>query len=224
MEKLKANGEYEDYKKKKAADEKNRRDRIKVGLEQLPKAVKEKTKRLNRAYSRKKMAECRQRKKELLVECKTSSSNASINTPPTKPEKGYNTASARSKAFAKLQRVLPSTTAKKKELACKLLQTFDETDRLEIVENRLFEPKPAARGLSPSVIEMIRSFYERDDISRMSPNMKDCRKFINPDTGCKEVKQIRYLMYKLDDVYNMFVRHIQKGKPLKPQRFFILFL
>ncbi len=205
---MKANGEYETYKKKKATSEKERRDRIKNGLEQLPKAVREKTKRLHRAYSRKKMAESRQRKKGLLVEV---TNNVSSSTDQTKPEMGYKTASARSKALAKVKRALPSSSAKKKELVSKLLRTFNDKDRLEIVENKSTESKPA-RGISPSVIEMVKSFYERDDVSRMSPNMKDCRKFVNQNTGSKELKQIRHLMYKLDDVYNMFVRHIQNGK------------
>lgn len=208
MEKLKANGGFESYRKKKSAGEKVRRNRIKNGLEQLPKAEREKTKRLNRAYSRKKMAEYRQRKKGLLQQAKD---KISPSTAPTETEKAYKTASAMSKALKKLKRALPSTTAKKKVLVSKLLKTFDDKDRLEIVENKFVEVKPT-RGISPEVIEMVKSFYERDDISRMSPNMKDCRKFLNPTTGLKELKQIRYLMYKVDDVYNMFVRYVKNGK------------
>lgn len=44
LEKLKANGVNEAFKKEKAASEKVRRDRIKSGLEKLPKAVRQKNK------------------------------------------------------------------------------------------------------------------------------------------------------------------------------------
>lgn len=217
MDKLKANGEYETYKKKKAAGERERRDGIRNGLELLPKAVRERTKRVHRAYSRKKNAEFRQRKKGLLVDV---TNNVSPSAVPSKPEKAYKTASAKSKAFAKLKRSMPSTTAKQKELVSKLLRTFNDQDRLEIVEDKPVTVKPA-RGIKQSVIDMIKSFYERDDISRMSPNTKDCRKFNNPSTGCKEMRQIRYLMYKLDEVYNMFIKHVQNGKLRKQFKTFL---
>lgn len=201
---------------KKNAGERARRDGIKNGLELLPKAVRERTKRVHRSYSRKKVAEYRQRKKGLLVDV---TNNVSPSVVPDKPEKAYRTAGALSKALAKLKRALPSTSAKKKEVLSKLLRTFDDKERMEIVENKPVTVKPA-RGISQSVIEMVQSFYERDDISRMSPNTKDCRKFVNPATGCKEMKQIRYLTYKLDDVYNMFVKHVQNGKLRKNLKLF----
>lgn len=204
-------GEYEAYKKKKAAGEKERRDRINNGLEQLPKAVREKTKRLNREYCRKKVAEYRRRKKGFSVE--TTANNVPSSTRPSKPESAYNTPSALSKAFAKVKRALPSTAAKKREVVDKLSRTFGTNGGLKVVENTDAESK-SSKGVSPSDIEMIKSFYERDDISRMSPNMKDCRKFVNPITGCKEMKQIRHLMYTLKDVFSMFVRYVQNGKQL----------
>lgn len=165
--------------RKKSAGEKERRDRIKNGLEQLPKGVRERTKKLNRDYSRKKMAEYRQRKKGQLVEVKDNVSPSTSKATSSKPEIVYKTASVESKAYTKLKRALPSTTAKKKVLVKKLLRKFGDNDRQEIVEDKLVEVKPA-RGINSNVVEMLKSFYVRDDISRMSPNMKDCRKFTNP--------------------------------------------
>lgn len=208
---MKANGEYEAYKQKKNSSQNEKRDRIKVGLQQLPKAEREKIKRLNREYSRKKMAECRRRKKGLSAEIVVQST---AKTSPNTSENGYKTASALSKAFTKLKRALPSAPAKKKQLATKLLRTFNDTDQQEIVANKSTEVK-ATRGVPQSVIEMVKAFYERDDISRMSPNTKDCRKFVNPTTGLKEIKLIRFLMYTLSDVYSMFVKHIRNGKSCK---------
>lgn len=213
---MKASGKYDEYKTKKAAAEKNKRNRVNSGLEQLPKAVREKTKRLNRAYSRKKAAEYRQRKKGLTAGI----ANVTPSTAPSKSEESYKTSSALTKAVAKVKRALPSTSAKKKEVVAKLLLSFDVKDRQEIVSNKAIEAKPT-KGVSSNVVELVQCFYERDDISRMSPNMRDCRKFVDPVTGANEVKQIRYLMHKLSDVYSMFITHIQNGK-LKSAKSYIV--
>lgn len=207
LDKLKANGDFDTYKQKRAADAKDRRDRIKNGLEQLPKAVREKTKRLNRAYSRKKQAEYRRRKNGSLAQ----PTAASPNVVPSKSGDGYKTASALSKALSKVKRALPATSTKKKELVSKLLHSFNADEQAEIIQGKLTEPK-SQKGIPLGVIEMAKAFYERDDVSRMSPNVKDCRTFVNESTGLKEVKQIRYLQHKLDDVYNMFISHIQSGQ------------
>ncbi len=218
MDKLKANGQFDEFKKKKNAAEKCRLDRIKKGLELLPKAIREKTKRLNRAYNRKKVAECRQRKKNSSV---SSEPNAQISQPThSKQTDGphtntgpYKTDSAMSKAAAKLKRALPSTSEKKVAAVRKLLRCFNETEYQQIV---CVETKPTStRGIKPDVINLVKSFYQRDDMSRISPNVRDCRKFKDPITGIKESKQIRYLMHRLSDVYSFFLRHIRKGSVIE---------
>lgn len=213
LDKLKANGQFDEYKKKKNAAEKCRLDRIKNGLELLPKAVREKTKRLNRAYNRKKVAECRQRKKiaNANPDTRLSESTHSKQTVESHTNSGpYKTDSALSKAAAKLKRALPSTSEKKVAVVRKFLRCFSETEYQQIV---CVEKKPTSkRGIKPDVIDIVKSFYHRDDISRISPNVRDCRKFKDPITGMKELKQIRYLMYRLSDVYSLFLQHIQKGK------------
>lgn len=203
-------GGFENYKKKKAASAKERRDRIKAGLEKLPKAVREQTKRVNRAYNRKKVSEYRQRKKGAAVETTAVASNSS----PSISDEGYKTTSALDKAVAKMKRAAPSTAVKKKQAISKLLKSMNPKDLEEIVQvatGKTIKAK-STRAISSSVIESVNAFYLRDDISRMSPNSRDCRKFVDPITGSIELKPIRYLMYKLFDVYNLFVRFVQKGE------------
>ncbi|KAJ6640217.1 hypothetical protein Bhyg_12967, partial [Pseudolycoriella hygida] len=76
-----------------------------------------------------------------------------------------------------------------------------------MVGNKSEKPK-SFKAVSSSVIETVQAFYERDDISRISPNVKDYRKFVNSQTGEKEYKQMRFLTYKLSDVYELFIKHI----------------
>lgn len=156
---MKANGGHEDFKKKKAADEKKRRDRIKIGLDALPKNVREKTKQLNRAYTQKKVAEFRRRKKcenglsvkEVKVNDQFSSSQA------VQKEGSFKTTSALSKAVAKTKRSLPSTSEKKKAVVRKILNSFDANDREDIVSNNTAEVKPT-KGVSSSVIGLVKSY------------------------------------------------------------------
>lgn len=219
LEKLKASGSFDAFIQERAADEKRRRDQRKAGLLSLPKAEREKKLRLNRAYSRKKMEESRQRKKP--------KHNAASETTTASPiqkknvlKDSYNTSSALQKAAAKIKRSLPSAPIKKKQALAKVLHSLDKKDFQEVVENKVnidgdaisaTSPK-SSRATSPDDIELVRSFFEKDDVSRMSANMRDCRKFYNPVTFTKELKQTRFLMYRLTDVYNLFVKHIQNGE------------
>lgn len=96
------------------------------------------------------------------------------------------------------------------------MKSFKPNDLDEIVktiEGKTIKAK-STRAISSTVIESVKEFYLRDDVSRMSPNMRDCRKFVDPTTGSSEMKPIRYLMHKLEDVYNMFVKYVQHGKLL----------
>lgn len=121
---------------------------------------------------------------------------------------GYRTSSALTKAVAKAKKALPSTPIKRKAVVMKLLHSFDENDKRQIIKNDTQNQDNKAskikRGLSLDLITEVLNFYERDDISIMSPNVRDARKFVNPTTGVKEVRQLRHLMFKLSEVYALF--------------------
>ena len=209
IEKLKADGKFEQFKKDNASKAKQKRDRIKVGLNGLPKNIRERTKRLQREYTKRKVAECRQRKK-----ADGAGAPIKITTCPTESERiiePYRTPSALAKAVSKVKRALPSTTEKRKEVIRKIFKSLDPADQQEIVSGKT-DRSQGSKRLSTSVVDEVVQFYARDEISRISPNVKDCRKFFNSSTGAKEYKQIRFLIYKLTDVYAMFVKHIQEGK------------
>ncbi|KAJ6639488.1 hypothetical protein Bhyg_12234 [Pseudolycoriella hygida] len=189
--KLKADGKYDDFLKKKAHDERSRQYRLKISLEQLPKAQTEKTKRMNREYVRRKVAKCRARKKGNNSESQSiQQAKASTSAEENGP---YKTKSAWTKAVGKM---------------------FNEEDARDMVNLSHPKSRPLIKkkGLNPEIIDAIKLFYERDDVSRISPNMRDCRSFPNPVTGTKEIKQIRFLMYKLSDVHKMFVKHSQSDE------------
>lgn len=73
-----------------------------------------------------------------------------------------------SKALAKVKRALPSTPTKKKQVVAKLLQSFHTNEIQEMAASKKIEHK-ATKGIKPEVLNLVKSYYERDDISRMSP-------------------------------------------------------
>ncbi|KAJ6635072.1 hypothetical protein Bhyg_13655 [Pseudolycoriella hygida] len=187
-------------------------NKLTVVKENLPLAEREKTKRLQRAYNRKKLAEFRERKKEKdgLVVPVSAEGNRPDQTTKQASDGSYKTSNALFKAVTKAKKALPVAPAKKKLVVSKILNSFNTEDRQDIVSSNMPKAKPT-KGITSDVVMLIQDFYERDDISRMSPNARDCRKFFNT-SGEKEVKQIRHLMYKLTDAYDLFVKDFQKGK------------
>lgn len=132
----------------------------------------------------------------------------------------YRTKSALNKAVAKTKKALPKSPNKMKAVLTKLLHSFDDKDKQYIVHNGYLPKK--STNISSAVISSVLKFYERDDISRMSPNTKDTRFFKNSANGTKELKTLRHLTRKLDKLYNVFVQEwqIKKGKYSQKMAFF----
>lgn len=92
-----------------------------------------------------------------------------------------------------------------------MVRSFDEKSRQDIFGNATSTVKEKRQnGISPALVSAIQSFYERDDISRISPNVKDAKNFRNPDTREKELIQIRHLIFKLSEVYSKFVEEYKR--------------
>lgn len=119
----------------------------------------------------------------------------------------YKTKSALAKAVSKTKKSLPSSPSKRKIVVKKVLDSFEADDRNEIIGNKTsVSRKNHWKRISSDLIEAIEAFYERDDVSRISPNVKHARNFKNLVTGKKEIRQIRYLSYKLKKVRALFVK------------------
>lgn len=107
-----------------------------AGLAKLPKAMREKTKRQNRDYSRKKVREYRLRKNGL---SEKTIHHVAANEETENLKGSYKTPSALSKALEKVKRALPSTPTKKKQVVAKLLQSFHTNEIQEMAANKTIE-------------------------------------------------------------------------------------
>lgn len=176
----------------------------------------------NRIKNRKRIAKYRKNKKEGIVSQvsreKTSENHQNIEMKPVISfPHSYKTPSALYKAVTKMKKSLPVSPSKRKAVHAKYFYSFSAQDRSDIIGDNIIHNSPAAKrktkkGLSSSVLKSIEDFYERDDISRLSPNVKDSRKFVNPVTGKKELKQLRFLCYTLSKAYKKFVEENADGE------------
>lgn len=120
-------------------------------------------------------------------------------------EHSYKTYSDLAKAVAKTQRTLPSSPSKRNAVIATLFYSLDEKIQQEIIRKKTTLKKVGKKGISTTLFEQIQSFYERDDISRMSQNVEDLISFVNPNTGRTEIKHIRNLVGTLKQAYELFM-------------------
>lgn len=185
-------GSYEDFKKKKAEQEKDRRQRKKDDLNKLSEAKRNQKIAELKLKNRKRMEEYRKKKRK-------------IESESSKNDAYYRTEGALKKAVTKVRKMMPSKPLKREQVVEKLLNSFDQFTREKIARNSLQNKKRNGKGIGSEVTDAVTQFYENDDISRISPNVKDCRKYLDHVTGQKVLKQMRHLMFTLKEAYALFI-------------------
>lgn len=194
MDELKARNMLDEFKQKRAEQAKEKRRRLKDGLAKCSKAIQKEIMTENRKRANERLKKHRQFKKE----------NA-LNASDVPQSSGYKTKSALNKAVAKLKKYLPTSLPKQKEVAAKLFESLVQDELDENVTLNMSEQK-SGRSVSKSLVTAVQRFYERDDISRISPNVRDSKYFVNQENGVKEIRQVRHLMYTLSKVYSLFIK------------------
>ncbi|CAB3988659.1 Hypothetical predicted protein [Paramuricea clavata] len=148
-EKLKQQGKYEEYKSHHREIAQKSRDKKKDMLENLSQQRREIFQREQREATRKRVAKCKALKKEKEKE--------SVVTPP------FVSAVAFSRATAKraLKNALPKSPRRRKAVHRKLYES--ELDGSSI-SSSTDSPK-RSDALSDELVELVQTFYQRDDIS-----------------------------------------------------------
>lgn len=206
-------------KKRRAQLEKARRLRQKEAIAKMTESKRKLLIEEERMKNRKRVQKCRQTKKDGLPpenNAQAEAGNTQSHSSETQTKRSFNfpnsykTLSAIQKAYSKTNKTLPSSPTKRKVIVAKLVSSFDDKDRQDIFGNSKSATNKRETGLSPALVSAIQNFYERDDISRMSPNVKDVKYFRNPDTGQKELRQIRHLIFNLSEIYKKFVEEYKR--------------
>lgn len=119
--------------------------------------------------------------------------------------KGYSNAATLGKAKSKVRCALLVSPTRKKTVLVAICNEMNNSDRNELInaipsksiKNRNIETNNSTRT-------DIGNFYERDDISRMSPKMKDVVKRKNVHTGADELTPKRHMILTVKEAYALF--------------------
>ena len=185
--KLKNGENHNDYKAKQAAYMKQYRIEKKQSIENLPKEEKAKMKEdiqknetmRKRAYRLKK----------------------SVSLSPAKTGLRYSSIQGLSRATNRVKKVLPCSPRKKREVVKLLFK------QLNIDKEDCLHRKTSTERISQDTVNVIKTFYQRDDISRMAPGKGNVVS-IRSDTG-KEKVQKRHLYMSIKETYTLFKEETQ---------------
>lgn len=114
------------------------------------------------------------------------------------------------KATKKVLRALPGSSRQKKAILANIIANLDETDKEQLVSVVAKPQTKKRKSAASKLIDNVRTFYEREDISRVSPNSEDVKKYKCPDTGEELYSAARHMVLSLKEAYAVFVEECEK--------------
>lgn len=114
------------------------------------------------------------------------------------------------KAVKKVSNALPASPRKRNAILTHIVSNLAEADK-EILVNVVAKPKKYTRRsiVTAAVDVEIRKFYNRDDISRMSPNTKDVKQYKCPETGEEVRLSARHMVLSLREAHSLFIEEMK---------------
>lgn len=151
----------------------------------------------------------RQKAKERVQKYRQRKKMGNNNTPEKLNEdisKIYSNKATLGKAKKKVERALPMSPTKKKVVLLSIVNGLHENERNELV-NVISSKKSTVKRSSQfsELIGEIAEFYERDDVSRVSPKIKDVKKYANKQNGAEELLPTRHMIMTLREAYALFI-------------------
>lgn len=171
-----------------------------------------------REGARKRAILFRQRQKERKSMTQPSSNNV--------VGKSYNTVQSLGKALRRATRALPESPTKQQTVIAKMVEQLDPDAQNQLM-NLITKNKNQRREMPQNVelIESIYEFYTRDDITRVSPKIKDVKTYECPKTGKSVKLPTRYMLCSQREAYALFdeerVKN-EKGSHIQRVVFFLL--
>lgn len=122
--------------------------------------------------------------------------------------KSYSSRATLGKAKKKAERALPESPTRKKAVLVSLFNDMDESERNELVNVISSKPSTITSNESTkfdNVAKNVRQFYERDDISRVSPKTKDVYEQIDSLTGLAVLVPKRHMILTVREAHALYV-------------------
>lgn len=227
--KVKASGQFDDFKKKRASISKKCRLSKKNRLESLStrvfakevdeirentksrvrkhrengKSVNQKLSEDNKSKSRKtKLKRCeRVRQQTKMRVRKHRQMKNTVQNNDQSSGVGYTTKSAVRKAISRGEKGLPKSLERRKFVVKKMYEKYFDVPKVAV-------PIPRSTGLNSNLKDEVKSFYERCDISQQAPGRKDYV-IMKDELGNKIKVQKKYLMFPIREVYDKFWKLVQ---------------
>lgn len=203
VDKLKKTQKWEEFKKKRADAQRVRRAKEKENEKNL--TVKELSDRKNK---QRKIWRERSQKSYRKNNMKGSSDeddalNGTGNT-------GYKSVQALGKAVKKARSALPTSTSKQKVVLSKILSGFSESDKKEMCGFVTPNHSHQNNEFKDLIVKEIEDFFERDDISRVSPKARDTKKYKDAITGEERELSTRHMLLTLKESHAIFCEERKK--------------
>ena len=209
-ERKKATGQYEEFKSKEAER-----------LRRLRKAKKEEEKNMT-IYKQRSLLEARREQVRKRVMKHRMRKQETFNSPLKKSP--FKSAMAYAKAAQRVKRALPETPRRSKIICKKLYQMYEKSTSYSPADSGMTSRSTA---LGTETVNIVRDFYQRDDISRQAPGRKDVVTILN-ENGEKQQVQVRHLTSSVMETYRLFQKdfpNINIGKSkfaeLRPKHVFL---
>ena len=185
-------GKYEEYKNHHREIAQKSRDKKKDQLAKLSQQRREIVQREQREATRKRVAKCRALKKEKW-------NSVVDSTPPFSSAVALARATARAKRA--LSKALPKSPRRRKAVHQRLYQ-------IEVGNSSTSPTNDSPRrsdALSDETVELVKEFYQRDDISRQAPGRKDVIN-VRDKNGQKVPCQTHHLTSSFMETYALFCK------------------
>lgn len=154
----------------------------------------------------------RQRKKDAAIAEKKSDASKKAATAAGKIiARSYSTVQTLSKAVKKVSNAFPESPTRKKAVLARIVSGMDKDDQEELL-NVIASAAAKRNYVNPAMTKDIHDFYERDDVSRMSPKMRDVKKRISIDTGVEELLPTRHMVLTVKEAYALFSEERKKAE------------
>lgn len=102
----------------------------------------------------------------------------------------------------KASHAFPASPTRKKAVLAKIVSDLDVDDRNELLE--VISTVPKRQSMNSEMIQAIHDFYERDDVSRASPKMRDVKKSISAETGLEVLLPMGHMILTVKEAYALF--------------------
>lgn len=228
--KLKASSKYDEHKQKRANKMREYRKKKAEEKDETPLAVRAIDDAKRRENQRERIRKFRERKRNATnqnLDDETASnfshSNASqCSSLSDLSSVGYNTVQSLGKAVNKAKKALPQSPMKQRAVLANIVSNMNEQEK-SVLANAIISPPPKTKHVSKWIIlkKAIIEFYQRDDVSRASPKIRDVKEYVCPETGENILLPTKHMELTIREANGLF--NHEQSKAGKGVDFFSIF-